>query len=245
MYELLPLSRGRIWIRCHWGQGERGLCVQGLAAGAGALTSARCPARHPRRRRRCRCCRRSGWASVWAPRSLRRALFSSSCRRASWKAGICLPFSCLRTTRQSGAGLRDAAGERTPRQRVQRRNEVKERGSSPEQPGARHGNAGLQLAGDASRWHGKGRSIQTSALGFEDVHGGASAAKHLDEQKGFFCKARAQRCSVFRFYTTVLTILPKHKHCFGHPTLEGAGSCALNWKQLNTNSCVLVMWPHN
>lgn len=61
-------------------------------------------------------------------------------------------------------GAEAAAGGRTPRQRAQRRSGVKERGSSPEQPGPRHGNAGLLLAADASHWQSKGRSAQTSLL---------------------------------------------------------------------------------
>lgn len=50
--------------------------------------------------------------------------------------------------------------------------------------GACNGNAGLQLAVDASYWHSKCKSIKTPALGSKDLLGGVSVAKHLDEVKG-------------------------------------------------------------
>lgn len=84
----------------------------------------------------------------------------------------------------------DRAARRTPRQQAQRRNEVKERGTSPEQPGSRPGNAGLLLALHASHRHCRGSSVTASALGLKDGHGAASAAKRLHGQKGPFCKAR-------------------------------------------------------
>lgn len=55
--------------------------------------------------------------------------------------------------------------ERRPR-RARRRSGVKERGgSSPEQPGPRHGNAGLQRARDASHRHSKAPKPPLQALG--------------------------------------------------------------------------------
>lgn len=133
---------------------------------------------HRRRRRRCRRSQRSGSASVWLPHSLRRAPFSSACQRASWKAGTCLLFSCLWITRQTQAGLREAAPgatrQHSPRYRVQRENEVKEQSSSPKQPSACDVNAGLQLPADVQHWQSKSKSIKTSAPGFKGLLGGIS-----------------------------------------------------------------------